>query len=131
MSVDANQLVSIVDDDPFVRAATSSLVRSFGWNARVFATADEFLASDTLAATGCLVCDVQMPGTDGIELLSLLEARGILIPTVFITAFASGRTLERASASRALCVIDKPIDASELESWIGRALGLWPGPPAT
>lgn len=123
MSVAAHQLVSIVDDDPFVRAATSSLVRSFGWRACVFDTADAFLASEALADTACLVCDIQMPGLDGIDLLARLDARGMDIPTVFITAFASGRTLERARTSRALCLIEKPIDASELEAWIGRALG--------
>lgn len=123
MSLSAIELVSIVDDDPFVRAAASSLVRSFGWEAREFPGASAFLDSDALLRTRCLVCDIQMPGIDGIELLEKLEAEGIRIPTLFITAFASAHTRERVKASSALCLIEKPIDAEELERWIRRALG--------
>lgn len=123
LSPPAIELVSIVDDDPFVRAATSSLVRSFGWRAREFACASDFLASDALSGTNCLVCDVQMAGMDGVALLEKLEVEGIRIPTLFITAFASARNRERVQASSALCLIEKPIDAAELETWISRALG--------
>ncbi|WP_109483702.1 response regulator [Paraburkholderia sp. C35] len=123
MSQHNNGLIAIVDDDPLVRAATSSLVRSFGWEARAFASGAELLASDALARTRCLVCDVQMPGMDGIELLDTLGHQGIHIPTIFITAFATARMRERVGAGAALCMIEKPIDAGELETWIGRALG--------
>ncbi|MBT2333038.1 response regulator [Variovorax paradoxus] len=116
------ELVSIVDDDPFVRTATCSLVRSHGWEAREFASASAFLDSDIAARTRCLVCDVQMPAMDGIELLDRLQGQGIRIPTLFITAFASARVRERVKASTALCLIEKPIDACELETWIGHAL---------
>ena len=122
MSQHINELVSIVDDDPLVRAATSSLVRSFGWDAQVFASGAEFLASGALDRTRCLVCDVQMPDMDGIELLTMLERQGMRIPTIFITAFATLRIRERVQAGAALCMIEKPIDASELEAWISRAL---------
>lgn len=116
------ELVSIVDDDPFVRTATSSLVRSLGWEAREFASASAFLASDAAARTRCLVCDVQMPAMDGIELLARLQHQGLRIPTLFITAFASVRVRERVEASSALCLIEKPIDAGELQAWIDQAL---------
>ncbi|ORC51250.1 response regulator [Burkholderia sp. A27] len=109
-------------DDPFVRAAASSLVRSLGCEAREFASAAAFLASDTLSPTRCLICDIQMVGMDGIELLDRLEADGMRIPTLFITAFASARTRERMSASAALCLIEKPIDAHEFETLIRGAL---------
>ena len=116
------ELVSIVDDDPFVRAATSSLVRSLGWEAREFASGPAFLASGMAARTRCLVCDVQMQAMDGIELLDRLLGQGIHVPTLFITAFASTRVRERVQASTALCLIEKPIDARELQAWIDRAL---------
>lgn len=116
------ELVSIVDDDPFVRAATSSLVRSLGWEAREFASGPAFLASGMATHTQCLVCDVQMPAMDGIELLDRLLGQGIRVPTLFITALASARVRERVQASTALCLIEKPIDARELQAWIGRAL---------
>jgi len=123
LSLSSTELVVIVDDDPFVLAAASSLVRSFGWEAREFASAAAFLASDVLSQTDCLICDIQMTGMGGIELLDKLEADGMRVPTLFITALASARTRARVGASSALCVIEKPIDASELESWIRRALG--------
>lgn len=116
------ELISIVDDDPYVRAATSSLVRSQGWAAREFGSAAAFLDSDSVTRTRCLVCDVHMPELDGIGLLHRLEAEGIRVPTLFITAFASARMRERVQASAALCLIEKPIDAAELERWIRRAL---------
>ncbi|WP_444813149.1 response regulator transcription factor [Variovorax saccharolyticus] len=115
-------LVSIVDDDSFVRTATSSLVRSLGWEAREFASASAFLASGMAARTRCLVCDVQMPAMDGIELLDRLQGQGIHLRTLFITAFASTRVRERVAASTALCLIEKPIDAGELKTWIELAL---------
>ncbi|KIQ16699.1 response regulator receiver protein [Variovorax paradoxus] len=124
MSLSAIELVCIVDDDPFVRAATSSLVRSFGWEARAFESAVDFLASDAPGRTRCLVCDIQMPAMDGIDLLERLQREGLRIPTLFISAFATARTRERLQASPALCLIEKPIDAAELEAWIGRALAL-------
>lgn len=123
MSLPAIELVSIVDDDPFVRAATCSLVRSIGWEARAFASASDFLASGVPSRTRCLICDIQMPAMDGIELLEYLEREGLRVPTLFISAFATARTRERVQASPALCLIEKPIDAAELEVWIGRALG--------
>ena len=116
------ELVSIVDDDPLVRTATSSLVRSLGWEARDFASASSFLASGAAARTRCLVCDVQMPEMDGIELLNRLQAQGLHVRTLFITAFASTRVRERVEASKALCLIEKPIDACELKAWIDLAL---------
>lgn len=122
MSPHNNELVSIVDDDPLVRTATSSLVRSLGWEARVFASGAELLAADTLARTRCLVCDVQLPDLDGIEVLETLRRKGMRIPTIFITAFATQRVRERVQAVAALCLLEKPIDARELEAWIGRAL---------
>jgi FixJ family two-component response regulator len=122
LSQPAIELVSIVDDDPFVRAATSSLVRSFGWEARAFESAIDFLASGIAGRTRCLVCDIQMPAMDGIALIERLGREGLCVPTLFISAFATARTRERVQASPALCLIEKPIDAAELEAWIGRAL---------
>lgn len=124
MSLSAIDLVSIVDDDPFVRAATSSLVRSFGWEARAFESAADFLASGLQRQTRCLVCDIRMATMDGIELLERLDRDGLRVPTLFITAYASAHTRERVRASTALCLIEKPIDAAELEAWIRQALAL-------
>lgn len=116
------ELVVIVDDDPFVLAATSSLVRSLGWEASTFGSAAAFLGSEAPARASCLVCDVQMDGMDGIELLAHLRAGGWRVPTLIITAGVTDRVVEQASAHGALCVIEKPIDAEEIERWITYAL---------
>ncbi|RQR49547.1 response regulator [Burkholderia sp. Bp9140] len=122
-SLSASDLVSIVDDDPFVRAAAGSFVRSLGGEAHEFASGPAFLASDVVPRTGCLICDIQMPEMDGLEVLARIEARGLRIPTVLVTAFVTTRASERARSSTALCLLEKPIDAQELEGWLARALG--------
>ncbi|RQV25140.1 response regulator [Burkholderia cenocepacia] len=122
LSLSVTDLVAIVDDDPFVRAAVRSFVRALGGDACEFASAPAFLVSDRVARTRCLICDIQMPGMDGIDVLSRIEAAGARIPTIFVTAFATARQRERVRASAALCLLEKPIDARELEGWLARAL---------
>lgn len=115
-------LLCIVDDDPFVCAATRSLVRSIGLNARVFADAIGFLDSDAPERTRCLVCDVTLPGIGGIDLLAHLERRGLSIPTLFVSGRATAALRRRIDSTPALCLLEKPLDASDLELWIRRAL---------
>jgi FixJ family two-component response regulator len=117
------KIVSIVDDDEFVRSATSSLVRSFGWGISAFDSATQFLDSDDIQETGCLICDVQMPGMTGLELQRHLNEREIAIPTIFITAFSSDRLREELTDNGALCLLEKPLDSSELAHWLMQALG--------
>lgn len=114
-------LVAVVDDDASVRAATGSLVRAIGWAVRSYACAEDFLADEQARETSCLVCDIQMPGMDGIELLARLQAAGREPPTVFITALLSAAVRERALRQGGLCVMEKPVDAEELEAWLWRA----------
>ena len=79
-------MISIVDDDESVRESTKALVRSFGYNARVFASAEDFLDAN-LDDTSCLILDVQMKGLSGVELQKLLIAQGRRTPIIFVTAF--------------------------------------------
>ncbi|WP_343631000.1 response regulator [Roseateles sp.] len=122
----ATTIVAVVDDDPFVRAATGSLVRAFGWEAHTFCSAEDYLASGLAARTACLVCDIQMERLDGIGLLARLQKDGVAPPTLFITALTSETVRRRALGQGALHVIDKPIDANELEEWVQRALASGP-----
>lgn len=122
MSSFANTLVSIIDDDPFVCAATSGLARSIGLDARVFVSTANFLDSDAPMRTHCLICDVGMPGINGLELLDQLESRGCYIPTLFVTAFASAALRAPGNANRTLILVEKPVDALVLEQWMWRAL---------
>src|SRR5271168_2084486 len=77
-------LISIVDDDESMRESTKGLVRSLGYQAETFASAEEFLHSDSVKNTSCLITDVQMPGLSGIDLQRGLIDRGVQMPTIFI-----------------------------------------------
>jgi FixJ family two-component response regulator len=79
-------LVSVVDDDESVRESLPHLLREFGYAARAFSSADEFLMSDCVLKTRCLIVDVVMPGMTGPDLQRELALRGQEIPIVFITA---------------------------------------------
>jgi len=79
-------LVSVVDDDESVRESLPDLLREFGFAACAFSSAEEFLASDWIDRTRCLVLDIAMPGMSGLELQRELKLRGQEIPIVFITA---------------------------------------------
>lgn len=115
-------VVSIVDDDASVRAATDRLVRSLGYVSCAFASAEEFLQSPQLADTCCLIADVQMPGMSGVELQERLIADGRRMPTILVTAFPEQHTRTRALAAGALCFLTKPIDAPTLIKYLGAAL---------
>jgi FixJ family two-component response regulator len=107
-------LISIVDDDESVRSAMSSLVRSLGFAAVAFASAEEFLASPRLTETSCVVVDVQMPGMSGLELQSELASRDRRMPVIFITAFPEDRIRRRAEAAGAAGFFGKPVDSQAL-----------------
>src|SRR5579859_1558988 len=79
-------MISIVDDDTSAREATKSLVRSLGYSVVTFASAEDFLQSDRIADTSCLIADVQMPGLNGMELQRALIAQGHHMPMIFVTA---------------------------------------------
>jgi DNA-binding NtrC family response regulator len=80
-------LIAIVDDDETVRDATKQLVQSLDYNASAFGSADEFLKSEQVHDTSCLITDVQMPGLNGIDLQDRLIARGHRIPIIFMTGY--------------------------------------------
>ena len=79
-------LVSVVDDDELVRELLPDLLREFGFMVQAFASAEEFLASDYVRQTKCLILDIAMPGMSGPDLQRELKLRRIEIPIVFITA---------------------------------------------
>jgi FixJ family two-component response regulator len=116
-------IVSIVDDDVSVRDATHRLVRSFGYAAYSFASADEFLRSAPAHDTSCLIADVHMPGMSGIELQSVLIAEGRHLPIIFITAFPDEVIRARALQAGAICFLAKPFDGATLIRCLETALG--------
>jgi FixJ family two-component response regulator len=116
-------LISIVDDDESIREATKGLVRSLGYQAATFASAEEFLHSKSVDNTSCLIADVQMPGLSGIDLQCRLIARGARMPTIIITAFPEEGTRLRAMTAGAVGYLCKPFSAESLLKCLDMALG--------
>jgi FixJ family two-component response regulator len=117
------KIVSIVDDDESVREATKGLVRSLGYSAVAFSSAEEFLNSDSLNDTSCLITDVQMPGISGVELQDTLIEQGHNLPIIFVTAYPEDRVRTRVLAAGAIDFLSKPFSDDELIGSIGAALG--------
>jgi len=115
-------MISIVDDDRAVRAATRGLVRSLGYDASTFASAEEFLNSEDLHETSCLITDLHMPGLSGIELQDQLIAQGRCLPVVFITAFPDESVRTRAMEAGAIGFLSKPFSDRHLIDCLDRAL---------
>ena len=107
-------LIAIVDDDRGLRVALESLVRARGYNASSFASAEEFLKSEKLHDTSCIITDVQMPGLSGLDLQDRLIAQDHRIPIIFITAYPDENVRARAMNAGAVGFLAKPFDASHL-----------------
>jgi FixJ family two-component response regulator len=115
-------VISIVEDDAAVRAATENLVKALGFDVYTFASAVEFLQSHRMAETGCLISDVQMPNMSGIELQANLADRGFRIPTIFMTAFPDESVKRRAMDAGAVGFLPKPFTARALIQCIRDAI---------
>ena len=116
-------VISIVDDDASVREGTMDLLNSMGFIAETFQRAEDFLRSDRLRTTACLITDVRMPGMTGLELHHRLVASGALIPTIVITAFPNDPDRLRALQDGVICYLGKPFSQNELLHCIQSALG--------
>jgi CheY-like chemotaxis protein len=95
-------VISVVDDEESVREAMRSLLRSAGYRVRAFASAENLFDSGALGETACLILDVRMPGTGGLELQEQLNRGGSRIPIIFITAHAGARSGRRGHATQAI-----------------------------
>jgi len=117
-------LVAIVDDEEALRQATESLLRSAGFKAKSFGSAEAFLRSKSRATTGCLVLDVNLPDMNGLELQLELIRDGCAIPVVFMTAQHDdeGKMRERALGAGALAFLQKPFGEEDLLSAVRSAL---------
>jgi FixJ family two-component response regulator len=114
--------ISVVDDDESVREAVRGLLKSLGYSALAFASAEEFLNSRQVPRTSCLIADVQMPGMTGLELYRHLVALGKAIPTILITAYPDDSARERALAVGVVGYLSKPFDEDDLLACIRSSL---------
>ncbi len=122
MAQQQQHLISIIDDDVSLRVALTGLVRSLGYRASAFASAEEFLAAGAASESACIVSDIQMPGLSGIELKERLTRSGCAAPMIMIKARTEAGLHEKAMASGALCVLKKPFAAEDLIACLDRAL---------
>ena len=118
-----NVRISVVDDDVSMRQAIKGLLKSAGFHAEVFASAEEFLNSGRLGGTACLILDVRMPGMSGIELQERLIASGRMVPIIFITAHADEQERARALERGAVDCLQKPFTDDALLDAIAKAVG--------
>ena len=116
-------VISVIDDDASVRAATNNLLRSHGYTVHTFASAEEFLRLAHLNDTSCVIADVQMPVMSGVELLTTMRAQGYRVPFIFITAFPDDSIRARALNAGAICFLAKPFAGPTLIDCLGAALG--------
>jgi len=115
-------LVSIVDDDESVRESLPDLLREFGFAVEAFSSAEEFLASDCVARTKCLILDIAMPGMSGPDLQRELGLRRQRIPIVFITAHGDEAIRPRVLAQGAVECLLKPFSDADLHEALDAAL---------
>ena len=116
--------ISVVDDDESMREAIRGLMRSLGYTAQAFRSAEEFLTSHQVPHTSCLIADVQMPGMTGLELHRHLVASGKTIPTILITAYPDDRVRERALGDGVVGYLSKPFDENDLLACIRSSLDI-------
>lgn len=114
--------VCVVDDDQSVREALPDLLGEFGFTARAFTSAEEFLASDQPARAECLILDIAMPGMSGPELQIELKRRRVGIPIVFITAHGDDDLFARLTEQGAVACLLKPFSDTDLLEAVTAAL---------
>jgi len=116
-------MISIIDDDESVREATKGLVRSLGYEAIAFPSAEHFLQSEGIEDTACIISDVQMPGLSGLDLQERLLTEGRATPVIFIAASPQEHARRRAMMAGAYGFLPKPFDDEMLISCLEKALG--------
>jgi len=116
-------VVVVVDDDESVRESLPDLLKEFGFTVLAFSSAVEFLASGSAARTNCLVLDVVMPGTSGLDLQKELKSRGYKIPIIFITAQRDESIRNLVLEQGAVDILLKPFSDIALREALSKAMG--------
>lgn len=120
-SPNSGLVIAVVDDDEDVRTALDDMLKSLGYSAQLFETADSFLASDLESRIDCVISDIQMPGTSGLQLARVVQSRGV--PVILVTAFPTPEIEQQAQAAGVRRLLIKPFDSGELIAELGELLG--------
>jgi FixJ family two-component response regulator len=116
-------LVSVIDDDQSVRESLPHLLKGFGLAVRAYSSAEEFLASDLIAQSKCLILDITMPGMSGPDLFQEMKRLGLEIPVIFITAQRDEKVRSQVLKQGAIACLFKPFSGTALRAAIDAALG--------
>jgi len=118
----SDPVISIIDDDESVRDAMESLVRSLGYAAATFASAEEYLRSERVRDSSCLITDLRMPGMSGADLQDVLIADGVTTPIIFVTASRDEGVRTRVLNAGAYGFLHKPFQEQRLIDCLNNAL---------
>lgn len=116
-------LVCVIDDDPSLCAALQNLLRSYGYRAVAYDSAEEFLASTDAVRADCVISDIQMSGMSGIDLRLSLAGTRPNLPVILMTARTERVLLDRAAAATPFRILRKPFEAQELVDCLTVAMG--------
>lgn len=122
MKKEAEAIVYLVDDDPDVRRSYQRLFKSWGLAVQTFASPEEFLAAELSDIPACLILDLKLPGMDGIALQDRLQAIGLDIPIMFVSAYGTISESVQAMKSGALEFLEKPVAEATLLEAVTRAI---------
>jgi FixJ family two-component response regulator len=120
------RLVAVVDDDPRICQSLESMLQAAGFTAAVFSSANDFLQSDSLAESACLIADVRLPQMDGLELQRRLKVQRPGMHVILITAHRDENSRRLGLEQGALCFLHKPFDPEELLAAVDRAVSELP-----
>jgi FixJ family two-component response regulator len=116
-------LIAVVDDDDSFRLALAESLRSLGYDAREFASAEEFIAGEVEGFCDCVITDVRMPGMSGFEFSRLLTSRPSPVPVIMITSVVEPGLESKAKINGSVCLLKKPFQSSTLIDCLQRTLG--------
>jgi FixJ family two-component response regulator len=123
-------MISIIDDDRSIREAVRSLIRSLGYEALAFSSAEEYLRSDRVADSECVITDLQMPGMTGIDLQRRLSERGYRKPVILMSALSAEEAGAHATDAVSCRFLRKPFSDERLIECLDRALGIFTRSPS-
>jgi FixJ family two-component response regulator len=118
-------IIHVVDDDGFMRSSIEDLLRSVGYQVRLYSRAEDFLAANISGAPGCVIVDVRMPGPSGLELQAALSHRNDRLPVILMTGHGDIRMSVQAMKAGAIDFIEKPFRDQEMLEAVAAAIRTW------